>query len=258
MKEQSSKPIDASRAAVFCTALVDSDPRRYQSWIDYYTHFFTGENIDLYLYNDGPVKVSLDLKGAQLITFSEALGRQNVCVFPGWKRSFSTALQQLGGRYRFLAHVESDTILLKWARNDFLGSLRRSGYSTGYCDSYGFIEAALQIINAPRARRFFAERYADLASFYQYENFEKVVQYALRPKLLMHGPRVEDASIDLRESYPYLSQMPIYEFYKRYPDGEIPWITPPRRPSRKDQMHLEIMRLRWAVRHMTRTDIQER
>ena len=126
------------QTAVFCTALLASDASRYQGWVDYYTAFFAGLNVDLYLFNDGPASASLDCKGARLVTFGCALGRQDTWIFPGWKRSFSAAVGQLSADYRFVGHVESDTVILQTGRAAFLNALHRPGYCTGYTARHGF------------------------------------------------------------------------------------------------------------------------
>jgi hypothetical protein len=242
--------IETERCAVFCTALVDSDPLRYQSWIDYYTEFFNGENIDLYLYNDGPVSSPLNLRGAKLITFPLALGRQEVWIFPGWKRSFSVAVHELGRRYAFLGHIESDTVILNQGRAEFLRALRRPGYRTGYSARHRFVETALQILNTPSARDFFVNRYSHPASYNRYERFEKVVQYTLRPRLMLHGERVEGRTIDLHGNYSYLAQIPIYLYHQLFPDGDIPWtsVIPMQAPLRR--LRIEMLRLRWTIGYL--------
>jgi hypothetical protein len=237
----------APRAAVFCTALVDSDPRRYQLWIDYYTRFFAGEGVDLFLYNDGPVTTELDMKGARLITFEQTLGRQSVWIFPGWKRSFHTAVRQLGAEYEYLAHIESDLVVLEDGRADFLRHLRNPGYRTGYTRLFHMVETGLQIINSERSRRFFVQRYSDPPMLTQYERFEKVVQYALRPKPLLHGERIEGIPVDLEQHYTYLAQMPIYRFYEQFPDGEVPWIGHPLPKTSLQRLQEEARRWRWAI-----------
>jgi hypothetical protein len=236
-------------AAVFCTAFVESDPRRYQAWIDYYTDFFAGENVDLYLYNDGPVAAALDLKGAQLVTFPETLGRQGLWRFPGWKRSFSTAVRELGARYRFLSHIESDTILLKQGRAEFLQALRQRGYRTGYTRLHDFIETAIQVLNTRRSREFFCRRYAEPCTWAREEDFEKTVQYALQPSLFLHGERMEGQELNLEAHYSYLSQMPIYLFLEQYPDGEVPWKSPAN-TSLPISACARRMRLRWAIKYL--------
>lgn len=243
-------PVNPDRAAIFCTAFVDSDPRRYQSWIDYYTEFFAGEKVDLYLYNDGPATAALDLKGAQLVTFPEVLGRQDLWIFPGWKRSFSTAVRELGARYRFLGHIESDTILLKPGRAEFLRALRKPGYRTGFTKRHDFIETAIQVLNTPRSRRYFSARYADAEALHRNEDFEKMVQYALQPALILHGERWEEQELNLYAHYTYLSQTPIYRFYEQFPNGEVSW-TLPKDPSLQiSPGQARVRRLRWAIKYL--------
>lgn len=248
------EPWEGERAAVFCTALVDSDPMRYQAWIDYYTDFFTGQNVDLYLYNDGPVESKLDLKRATLVTFPERLGRQDLWIFPGWKRSFSRAVSELGSRYRYLAHIESDTVVLKQGREEFLSALRRRGYRTGYTARHKFIETAVQVLNTPYVRRYFRHRYSDPAALHREEDFETMVQIALQPTLFLHGERIEGCveDLDLCANYSYLSQVPIYQFLERYPTGEIPWRLPGESRRCIPRRQAELMRLRWALKHLSR------
>lgn len=243
-----------ARTAVFCTALIDADPLRYQSWIDYYTQFFAGEQVDLYLFNDGPVSTSLDWKGSRLVAFPEPLGRQDTWIFPGWKRSFSAAVRQLGAQYRFLGHVESDTVVLKRGRQEFLRALRSPGYRLGYTAYHGFADTSLQTLNSERARRFFCDRYAGPASFARQERFEKVVQYALHPRLMLHGERVEDREIDLHQRYTYLSQLPLHRFQALYPQGDVPPSSEPPITHWRRQARNEALHLYWTLRSLHNTE----
>lgn len=252
MNARHSQTTETPRAAIFCTALIDSDPRRYQAWIDYYTAFFAGESVDLFLYNDGPASAALDLKGAKLVTFEQALGRQDVWIFPGWKRSFSAAVGQLGEKYKYLAHIESDLIILDAGRAEFLQHLRSAGYRTGYTRHFHFIETGLQILNSKRSRKFFVQRYDNPAALTKSERFERIIQYALQPKLILNGERIENTELDLSQNYTYLAQMAIYRFFEMYPAGTVPWMRPAVKKTRRQNLREEIMRLCWAIGYAER------
>lgn len=240
------------RAAVFCTALIDSNPARYQSWIDYYTELFEGEGIDLYLCNDGPFSSSINFGRARVRTFPEMLGRQSVWIFPGWKRSFTTAVAELGSRYRCLGHIESDLVLLRSGRAEFLRALRATGYRTGYTQKYGFVETGIQVLNSNSGRRFFGRRYFNLAAYEREERFEKVVQYGLRPRLFLHGERTEGEIPD-DPTYTYLAQMPIYRYRELCAEGRLTFSGEPSRRSPTERLRVATMRLRWTLGFVQKT-----
>ena len=202
-----------AESLIFCTSCVESDPRRYQDWIDYYSCFFAGEAVDLLLVNDGPAGPQLRLKEARLVDFAERLGRRSVWVFPGWKRSFVYGLcRALQVGYRYVGHVESDCWITRTGKDEFLQKLRAPGYLTGYVRSYQFPETALQILNDRRAVNWFLRRYARSAAWWEDVNFEDVVERRLRPGRLLAGDRHEGQDASLLDNDTYLANCTYLDF----------------------------------------------
>ena len=208
------------RAAVFCTAAIDTDPARYQAWADYYTAFFAGEDVDLFLFNDGPAQHQITGAAAVIPIGDSALGRTEAGgLFPGWKRSMGAALQHLAS-YPCLAHVESDLGLTSGGKAAFLKALRSPGFMTGWCPRHEFPETALQIFNDAFARAWYIHRYADRADLwtetFDGECFEHLLERELSPVYILTGDRHEGDPPAFDASWDYLAQCPLTEFQQLY------------------------------------------
>jgi hypothetical protein len=199
-------------AAVFCTAHLSSDPRRYQAWIDYYSSYFAGAGVDLYLYNDGPLLAGMTWRDVRAEGFAEHLGRQSVFRFPGWKRSFSQAIRALGAKYRWLGHIESDCGLAPAAKDRYLNALRTPGYRIGFTNRYNFPETGLQIVNSEAARDWFCTRYADPASYEENVRIESVIGAELAPEYFFSGERYEGNPKYFDARFDYLCQCSLDQF----------------------------------------------
>jgi len=209
------------RAAVFCTAAIDTDPARYQAWADYYTEFFAGDNVDLFLFNDGPAEYRITGNVTVVPVGETALGRTGGGPFPGWKRSMGRAVQQLSSGYQFIAHVESDLGITQGGKEAFLRALRAEGFRTGWCPRHGFPETALQVINSEAARAWYVRRYADTADnwgeTFEGECFEHLVQRELSPVYILTGDRHEGDPPAFDPAWDYLAQCPLDAFRRLYP-----------------------------------------
>lgn len=190
------------KAIIFATACIDTDPQRYQSWLDHYA----GWDVDLLLVNDGPVRASLDLRGAELKCFPDRLGRPEFFQFPGWKRSFWTALASSWRNYDFIAHVESDCYIFESGRAKFLDFLCRPGYFTGWCPSQHIPESGLQILNDMKVVLYYLENYGPVG-------WERVRQVELDveelgPQYILKGDRHEEHPERCKPDYDYMAQVP--------------------------------------------------
>lgn len=204
-----------NESIVFCTSYIDSDPQRYQDWIDYYTDYFRGFPVSLWMFNDGPCNVRLDLKGVHLHEFPERLGRQSVWIFPGWKRSFYAAMkafQNVG----WLGHIESDCWLTSRIKNDFIAYLYRDGYYTGWTRSYNFPEGALTVLNEPWVRSYFIDKYSCQENWYEDIDFEKDTLAPLKPTIFFNGDRVEKRFERFDRNYSYVSSTTYADFLTLY------------------------------------------
>ncbi len=200
---------------VFCTSLIDHDKHRYQSWVDYYTEFFAGCGIDLWMINDGPTTLSIDLKGVELRTFEEKLGRETCWIFPGWKRSFYHALTWLVGKYKHIAHVESDCWITSKGRDTFLEYLRKDGYFTGYTPAYSFPEASLQIINSNSVRQYLMDKYSCRENWYEDIDFEKDLE-RLKPIYILDGDRIDGKFHRFNRRFTFVSSVTYEDFERLY------------------------------------------
>jgi hypothetical protein len=194
------------KALVFATSLIDSDPPRYQGWIDYYTEFFRGLDVDLLLINDGPVEAFLNFRDVQQLILQPKLGRISCWKFPGWKRSFYYGLQtsRIGG-YKYVAHVESDCFVHIRGREEFLDHLFNPGYYTPFCKSYNFPETALQILNEPWVTNYFIDRYSCEENWHEDIDFEHMVLKTLHPNYILNGDRWEGKKERFNPEYNFLT-----------------------------------------------------
>ena len=203
------------KALVFCTSHIDNNPGRYQDWVDYYTDFFQDVDATLLMINDGPFKTEINLRGINVLTFPEHLGRKGVWIFPGWKRSFRQGLVE-SRKYHHLAHIESDCYIRKSAKEDFLQALRSHGYHAGFAKAYNFPETALQVINDPFVVNFLVDKYACEDNWYENVDFEKTVLQSLNPKYILNGDRFEGFKERFRPEYTYMSGITLEGFRKLY------------------------------------------
>lgn len=193
-------------ALIFATSLVDSNPSRYQEWIDYYDEFFRDMDTDLVLINDGPTSVSLDLKSVEQIILTPNLGRKSCWNFPGWKRSFYYGLMLARSRgYKHIGHIESDCYITLEGRNEFLNCLNSVGYYTGFCKAYNFPETALQIFNEDWVLNYLLDRYGCQENWHEELDFEKMILEILKPKYMLNGDRYEGVEHRFNSKYTFLS-----------------------------------------------------
>lgn len=202
------------RAAVFCTARVDSWPHRYQDWVDYYTAFFEGTGVDLYMINDGPVATRPDLKGVVLHEFEDALGRETIEVFPGWKRSFYTGLSRLTATHERVGHLESDCYVLPAGRAEYLERLHGDGFWTGWTERFGFPETACMVLNDAAVREALLARYADPANWHENVGFERDVVLPMAPRYMLRGERIDGGVWPAPPDATYLAQALLYNVPK--------------------------------------------
>jgi hypothetical protein len=139
------------RTLLFCTSHFQSaPPGKYVFWAEQQRRFFN--NCDLLIINDGPVDASLKEKTHRssdpisLVDFRHSLGRVNNDHFPGWYRSFRTAL--LYGKnssYGKIIHIEADAFIVSQRLADFILTLD-SGWHSLYTSKYFMPESAIQIV----------------------------------------------------------------------------------------------------------------
>lgn len=194
------------RSLVFATSLIDSNPVRYQEWIDYYSEFFMGMETDLLLINDGPTNTVLNFKDVEQVVLNPNLGRKSCWKFPGWKRSFYYGLMLARTRgYKRVGHIESDCYITLEGRDEFLSKLHSKGYFTGFCKAYNFPETALQIINEDWVMSYLLDRYGCEENWHEEIDFEKMILETLKPQYILDGDRYEGVEHRFKSSYTFLS-----------------------------------------------------
>lgn len=201
-------------AVIFCTAYIESDPQRYIDWIDYYTDYFSGLPVSLWMFNDGPHHNRIDFKGINVYEFERRLGRQSVWIFPGWKRSFYTAVK-LFSSCKILAHIESDCWLTPAAKEEFVYYLRQDGYFTGFTKTYNFPEGALQIINKLGVRQYITDKYSCEENWYENIDFEQDLK-RLQPTYILEGDRVEKDLSRFKDNFTFVSSVTYQDYLNLY------------------------------------------
>lgn len=151
---------------IFCTSyIVDSadSQERYRKWLAYYDEMkprFGAARI--FLIDDGSALknipgalsvVDADQRlparlpdGPVMFRFDQHYGRKSISVYPGWWRSFSFAAR-IAARYgyRKAIHCESDAYVTSERMMNFMAGLDE-GWTTFWCQRWGFPETALQVI----------------------------------------------------------------------------------------------------------------
>ena len=202
-------------AFFFATSFVDVDPDRYQGWIDYYSEFFYGMDVQLMLINDGPTSTKLNLGCVEQAILLPHLGRQHVWTFPGWKRSFYHGLKVARSRNaKNIAHIESDCFITLDGREEFLHYFYSSGYYAPYCKAYNFPETALQILNEDWVNNYYLDKYSCAENWHEHLNFELFVTENLKPKAFLNGDRYEGKVERIKSEYNYISGCVASEFLK--------------------------------------------
>jgi hypothetical protein len=202
--------------AVFCTSCIEVGLDRSQNWINYYSEYFKDAGVDLWMFNDGPAYVhNLELKGVEFCGFPDRLGRQGIWVFPGWKRSFYTAIQALTSRYSKIAHIESDCWLTDGAKSDFLYYFDQNGYFTAWTKAYSFPEGSIQIMNLPWVRQYFLDKYGCKENWFEDIDFEKDLE-RLKPTYILDGDRIEHHYCRFQKKYNFVSGLSYSDFMRLY------------------------------------------
>lgn len=150
-------------AFIFCTSFIknhDAWVNRYKRWLDFY------ENVPIdavkkVMIDDGspfippsdvvrcvPAGDSLAACGESnlMVRFEQNLGRQSMCAYPGWWRSFlhsAVVAKSLGADK--IIHVESDAFVVSRRLADFINEVE-SGWHVLWAQRYGLPETAIQVI----------------------------------------------------------------------------------------------------------------
>ena len=157
------------KTLIFCTSFFDTEElyqKRYQKWIDYYSHHtFTNDKYmyliddcsNLELINDDLVNIIKEnhLSGIQkenkinIYSFNNRKGlnwSHNSANNEGWWRSFSACLD-IAEKYNYekIIHIESDAFLISNRMFNYIDSLK-TGWTGLWANKYNFPESCIQVI----------------------------------------------------------------------------------------------------------------
>ena len=157
------------KTLIFCTSFFDTEElyqKRYQKWIDYYSHhpftndkymYLIDDSSDLELITDDGLNV---INEDQFCSFQE-LNKINIYSFnnrkglkwshnsannEGWWRSFSASLD-IAEKYNYekIVHIESDAFLISKRMFDYIDNLK-TGWTGLWANKYNFPESCIQVI----------------------------------------------------------------------------------------------------------------
>ena len=138
---------------IWCTCAEDNKKvylQRVSKWYKQNKEFFKDYAVDYYSFVDGEItdedkiKIDKELLEINFVNILPKLGRQSSFVFPGWRRSFKTALEY-GRKYDYIIHIENDVKIEHIEK--ILEYLMKPGYWLGKIKEYGTPETAFMILN---------------------------------------------------------------------------------------------------------------
>lgn len=185
------------KTLIFCTAfLSDGSIRRYENWHAYYKELFP--DADLYMFHDGPVRdKGLRSRSLPIVELTPHLGRKNIEIFPGWRRSFLEGLRfGITNSYTSIVHLESDLFIKKKYRDMYLGFFRTEGHYVGFSRRYSLIEPAIQVFNDSTAIGKMIHFFEKKENIYSKIIAEWQIITITKPEIGFYGERVEDMDIE--------------------------------------------------------------
>lgn len=165
---------------------------------------------DLYVFVDGNIsnediiKINPELLKLNWINLTPMLGRKDIWRFPGWKRSFNTALNY-GLNYNYLVHIESDILLLKPEK--IISKFTDTGYFCGWCKTHKFIESSLMILNDKNNNKKLIERYSNINNLNESIDFERTLMHLFKWNIIFNGDRIEGQQQRYKKDYDFIAQI---------------------------------------------------
>ena len=197
---------------VWCTcAWADKYFNRLKPWREQFGHL----QADFYVFLDGkqyPKELEQEL-GVKFVTHDTTLGRKTMRNFPGWKRSFGTAMLY-SMDYDFCVHIESDVLIQDTL--DFVEYCYTPGIFAAHDRKYDRIETAVMFLNDAAFRRQAASTWSDAENWHTDKVFEdELVSFSLA---LLDAPAIkypfdsyrvegEKMTPEQREQYAFLAQV---------------------------------------------------
>ena len=184
------------RTLLFCTAYaqnIDVWNFRYKIWYEFYQSLELGE---VQIYDDASSTRPDYLSEKEFVSFLERLGRQGLYSYPGWYRSFSSAIAfAYKNHFDKIIHVESDAYILSKELISFVREIS-SGWNVLWCPHHNLPESAIQIIGKdeiPSAYAFTRKPYSD----YRGQCLDQILPYTS-----IHTRFVGDRYGEFSESIP--------------------------------------------------------
>ena len=165
---------------------------------------------DLYVFVDGNIskddiiKVNPELLKLNWIIQTPKLGRNSIWEFPGWKRSFYTALTY-GLKYNYLIHIENDILLLKPEK--IISKFTESGYFCGWCNTHKFIESSLMILNNKENNKQIIKHYLNNNNFNENIDFERNLMNSFNWNIIFNGDRIDGNLQKINTNYDFVAQI---------------------------------------------------
>ena len=159
----------------FCTAAQNNGDvyrKRVLTWFDMLKDKLP--DADFYCGVDGTLPGG-SIPGVTLMQFQPVLGRRNVRVFPGWRRSYGKLLEvSVKKKYPYVVHIENDVTIKNWDK--VCEYIYKTGLYSGMCKNYNFIEAAFQVLNDMDIRKELANKYTSDVGINESTLFEDELQ----------------------------------------------------------------------------------
>lgn len=200
---------------IFCTCSEINKEyylKRVLNWYNQLNQYinFIPVKPEFYVFTDGYIstsdinKIDKKLNNIHWINNLPILGRQNIWIFPGWKRSFQKALE-LGNQFKYLVHIESDILLLQPQKiiNYFL----KPGYYCGWCNTHKFIESSLMILNDKNNNNILINRYSQQKFLNEKIDFERNLMKMFNWNIIFNGDRIEGNKKRFNPNYDFIGQI---------------------------------------------------
>lgn len=194
-----------NKFAIFCTAAEHNQEKyiaRVLHWHDMLYPVFRADT-DFWCFVDGTLKDAPERENLRFVSFSPALGRKDMNVFPGYKRSFGEALRMLD-EYDNLMLIENDVKVFNFKR--VLKYREMPGLYSSIDRKWHFIETGFMILNDRKARDMLKTYYLSEDGIYEPCLFETTLsKYPFQ--YVFQSRRAEGSQIDLsKENLDYICQ----------------------------------------------------
>lgn len=150
---------------IWCTCAEDNKIlylKKIVKWYQQIITIFEEYNPDLFCFVDGSltiddlINVDKKLLNISFINLTPKLGRKSLSEFPGWKRSFRSALE-VGREYDYILHIENDLKILNAEK--LKEYIFKPGYYVGRNKIFNFFDTTFMILNDKNLNEKFIQYY---------------------------------------------------------------------------------------------------